>query len=189
MKKLAYLFIISLSALLSACQTLPSTPTSPTSTHTAPKFSITGKIGVTTVTPNGTQAGSAFYSWAQEEGRFGIDLTGALGIGATTIRYDGKTASLTSEKTGTIEADSPEALLVQATGWHAPISQLPYWILGISAPSDTPNSQKDAQGRLISAENTQWTAHFEYTNSTTPTRLRITHADGHRVVMTIAHQR
>lgn len=170
-------------------------PTNPLSTSSTPTpvptsgdiaFAISGKIGMTTIKDGQTQAGSAFYSWGQQGDRFAIDLTGALGLGATAIRYDGQTASLHSDTTGTITASSPEELLVRATGWQAPISYLPYWIVGKAAPSDS-HSQYHAN-RLTSTQQGDWIAYFDYDNSQTPTRLRIHHADGHRVVMTIVNQ-
>ncbi|MDO4427669.1 MAG: lipoprotein insertase outer membrane protein LolB [Moraxella sp.] len=178
--------------ILTACQSLPKPhstfTTDLTQDQNAPlKFSVTGKIGVTTVKDGSTQAGSAFYAWGQEEERFAIDLTGALGIGATSIRYNGTTATLNSEKTGEIRADNPEDLLKQATGWQAPVSHLPYWIAGRHATGDK-NSEYDPQNRLTRTENGDWTAHFEYNTNATPSRLRITHSDGHRVVMTIVAQ-
>ena len=49
-------------------------------------FNITGKIGVTTPANDtaGSQGGSAFYAWGQENDRFAIELIGALGIGKPT---------------------------------------------------------------------------------------------------------
>ncbi|UXZ04203.1 lipoprotein insertase outer membrane protein LolB [Moraxella nasicaprae] len=178
-----------LTGVLTACQSVPNTPIAQTTAlPNAPiKFTTTGKIGITAKTADGTQGGSAFYAWAQEGERFSIDLTGALGIGATQIRYNGTTATLESERTGLIEADSPEELLLSATGWYAPISQLPYWIVGRNAPSDD-SKTLDTNGRLTTASNTGWTANFEYDKHQRPSRLRITHQDGHRVVMTITHQ-
>lgn len=171
-------------SLITAChhQSVSQTPT-PVVTDTI-AFNITGKIGITTATKDGKTASSAFYSWSQQNNRFAIDLTGALGIGATSIRYDGTTATLTNEKTGEISADSPEALLQQATGWQAPISDLPYWILGKNAPNDS-NSQFDTLGKLSQTTQGNWTAYFDYDNQPLPTRLRITHSDGHRVVLSI----
>ena len=190
MKKISLITICASALLLSACASTqavkPTNPSTPPTADAPIRFSTTGKIGITTQTDAGAQGGSAFYAWAQEDDRFSIDLTGALGIGATEIRYDGRTATLNSERTGLISADSPEELLLSATGWQAPISQLPYWIVGRSAPSDSTQTY-DAQNRLATAVNGAWTANFEY-KGTQPNRLRITHTDGHRVVMTITHQ-
>ncbi|MFC0820142.1 lipoprotein insertase outer membrane protein LolB [Moraxella marmotae] len=188
MKKLTV--VTALALLMSACA---STQPTTTAVNTLPvaeaplKFAITGKIGITTVSDNGKQAGSAFYAWSQENQRFGIDLTGALGIGATQIRYNGTTATLTSERTGTISADSPEDLLYTATGWQAPISQLPYWIVGRATPDDT-DTATDSSGRLIRATHGAWLAVFDYDKGNQPSRLRISHSDGHKVTLSITHQ-
>ena len=152
-------------------------------------FNITGKIGVTMPANDttGTQGGSAFYAWGQQNDRFAIELIGALGIGKTNIEYNGQTATLVSEKTGTLTADDPETLLKKATGWQAPISQMPYWISGRPAPSDSA-PQLDDQNRLISSVNGEWTASFTYKGSDKlPNKISAVLPQGDKVVMTINH--
>ncbi|UNU72791.1 lipoprotein insertase outer membrane protein LolB [Moraxella nasovis] len=180
-----------LSLTLVGCQSMNQPTVAPitaTINQDSLQFTITGKIGVMQPTTDGKQAGSAFYAWNQDDDRFAIDLTGAFGIGATAISYDGNTATLTSERTGSITADTPEDLLYHATGWQAPISQLPYWIMGRSTPSDI-SKMTDEKGRLITAKNDAWTCHFIYDGDNKhPDRLRITHTDGTRITLTINHQ-
>jgi len=152
-------------------------------------FNITGKIGVTTPANDstGTQGGSAFYAWGQQNDRFAIELIGALGIGKTNIEYNGQTATLVSEKTGTLTADDPETLLKKATGWQAPISQMPYWISGRPAPSDSA-PQLDNQNRLVSSVNGEWTASFTYKgDEKLPNKISAVQPQGNKVVMTINH--
>lgn len=199
--KLATFAILSAALLTAAgCQSLPKNQVvnTPATTIPAPKlnnFNINGKIGVTMptepangATNTGTQGGSAFYAWGQQDERFAIELIGALGIGKTNIEYDGQTATLVSEKTGALSADDPETLLQQATGWQAPISQMPYWISGRSAPSDSA-PQLDTQNRLISSVNGDWSAAFSYKgNDTLPNKITAIQLAGHKVVMTINHQ-
>lgn len=182
-------------ASLTACQSLkPKTPIVTNTDHlqnpiphqdsdNLPKsFNINGKIGLTTP----QQAGSAFYVWTQQGKNFAIELAGALNAGQTNINYNGQTATLTTQK-GEMTADDPESLLFKATGWQAPISQLPYWIMGQSAPSDKQNSFDTAQ-RLQTAHNSNWTATFSYKNAEPlPQKLIITHSDGYKVVLTINH--
>ena len=154
-------------------------------------FNITGKIGVTTPSKDnsGNQGGSAFYAWGQQNDRFAIELIGALGIGKTNIEYNGQSATLVSEKTGTLTADDPETLLKKATGWQAPISQMPYWISGRPAPSDSA-PQLDAQNRLISSVNGEWQANFTYKgNDKLPNKISAMQSQGNKVVMTIDHQK
>lgn len=164
--------------------TVPSTTTTEqvaASTLPSAQFTINGKIGMTTP----QQAGSAFYIWTQQGQNFAIEIAGAMNAGQTKISYNGQSATLTNEK-GTINAATPEELLLRATGWQAPISQLPYWIQGQPAPSDA-NGKKDSTNRLVSAQNGDWTATFSYSNSNDklPSRLTASHPGGYKVVMTI----
>lgn len=153
-------------------------------------FTINGKIGITTpaTAQAPAQANSAFYAWGQQGDRFAIELVGALGIGKTNIEYNGQTASLVSEKTGTMTASNPDELLKKATGWQVPISQLPYWISGKPAPSDS-GQQVDEAGRLVAAVNGDWTANFTYEDTKMlPNKVLVRSDYGHKVVMTIVHQ-
>ena len=154
------------------------------------EFNIRGKMGVIVPRVQNMQgkSGSAFYVWAQEGDRFAIDITGALGIGHTVIEYNGSTATLVSEKTGALSAADPETLLTRATGWQAPISQLPYWISGHAAPSDSEHTL-DELGRLQTATNSTWTASFSYDDAqnTLPEKIKIQRPDGYRVILTIDH--
>ena len=163
------------------------------------KFALLGKIGMVNTSNN--QAGSAFYAWGQEQDRFTIELQGALGLGLTTITYNGSTAMLKNARIGTMTAPTPEALLLQATNWQAPISHLPYWLSGSPAPSDTAQHQ-DEHGRLTQAVNGEWTAHFTYPNDVKhhhdtrldgypyalPNQITATHANGSKLTMSIRHQ-
>lgn len=157
-------------------------PVSVTAQPIPPSFNINGKLGFNS--PKG--GGSALYTWVQSGVAFDIELTAPLGMGQTQIHYDGTTATLTDGKR-TRQADSPEALLRRMLGFQAPISQLPFWMAGQPAPSDS-NAERDAQGRLVRATNGDWQAAFDYSApNTMPSRLVLTHPAGYKVVMTINH--
>lgn len=165
-------------------------PQTSTQAQRLESFTINGKMGITTpaTATRASKSTSAFYVWGQQSDRFAIELMGALGLGKTNIQYNGQTATLVSEDTGTISAANPETLLRKATGLQAPISQLPYWISGSAAPSDSA-PQVDAQGRLVSAVNANWRASLSYDNNESlPNKIVVTQPQGHRVVMTIMHQ-
>lgn len=186
MKK--YALIMASVLALTACQSTPkpSSVTTPAPLTTKISFNITGKIGITTQTTDGKTGGSAFYGWSQDGERFAIDLTGALGVGATQIRYDGKTATLTSDEVS-LSADNPNDLLFKATGWHAPIDKLPHWVMGKPADNDT-DSVFDDGGKLTQSKNGDWTATFTYQNNL-PNRISMTHHAGHKAIITINHQK
>ena len=75
MKKIAFAALSVSVLLLSACTNIQPSTQTPTILPTADtplKFAVTGKIGVVTTTTEGRQAGSAFYTWTQEDDRFAI---------------------------------------------------------------------------------------------------------------------
>lgn len=136
------------------------------------QFSIGGKIGVRTPQQNG----SAFYAWTQVNDHFAIDLTGALGIGQTRIEGIPGQVTLTSAKTGTLQANTPEELLEQATGWQAPISHLVSWIQGKAATSNA-KVQRDTQQRPSQLSEDGWNVQFSYLDDNTlPQKLLMTQA-------------
>ncbi len=185
----SWLFLLPVLAALSGCQSMlrqtqpvPTPPAAATPEHV---FALTGKIGVST--PG--QSGSAFFAWSQQDERFAIELTGALGLGQTRIEGVPGRYTLRSSRSGTVTAASPEFLLEQATGWQAPISQLRHWIMGQPAhPSSA--VQRDAQQRLTAVTEQGWSARFDYADDQArlPSRLVMTQplpAGQRRVVVSI----
>lgn len=192
--------ILCCAVCLSACQSIK-TPNSPipiinqeNQPVTAPNavapdviaFDISGKISLISQNSQGKKATTAFYHWVQDDQQFAIDLTGAFGIGATSIRFDGQMATL-STNGQTLSAKSPNELLHKATGLFAPIDKLPHWIMGQVADGDT-NSQFDGQ-RLSQSTNSDWTAVFDYDDKAVlPKRLRLSHQNGHKLTLLIDHK-
>ncbi len=183
---------------LTACQTLPTKPINTTpvlageqiTPHRLDSFNISGKMGF--INKEKQQSASAFYTWAQEQERFAMQLEGALGVGYTLIEYNGTTATLTNAELGTVTADSPEQLLAKATGWNAPISQLPYWISGSPTPTDTKQATEqtvDGQHRLAMATNGDWSASFRYADDSSklPKKIIAKHQNGSKVTLIIKH--
>lgn len=152
--------------LLSGCQQVIKTKTSqPTSVIEAPadaaqpnnQFQLQGKIGVKTT----QQSGSAFFTWAQDQDQFDIELTGILGIGKTQISGQPGNVTLNSAKTGLIEAETPEELLQRATGWQAPITHLIDWVQAHPATTSA-QTQKDSSSRISQIVEDGWTVDLSY---------------------------
>lgn len=187
MRFLPIISAITLSLSLAACQSTPKMPTLPASTNMTQAekpshvFQITGKIGVRTP----QQTGSAFYAWHQQDEDYIIDITGAFGIGQTRIQGTAEQVQLSNQH-GTISADNPEQLLKQATGWHAPISQLRWWVNGQTA-STTAQRQLDEQGRISEIQEQGWHAKLHYDGEQRlPTRLNIVDENQqNRITLTI----
>lgn len=121
------------------------------------QFALQGKIGIKTP----QQSGSAFYSWQQSQEHFIIQLNGILGMGKTVIQGEPGNVSLDSAKTGLIQAASPEALLEQATGWHAPITYLVDWVQARPATTKA-HTQLDRDQRISHIEEEGWSIDLSY---------------------------
>lgn len=148
--------------LLSGCQSVVKTPATVTAPleagQVAPKqFNLEGKIGV----KSPQQSGSAFYSWAQDQDQFNIQLNGILGMGKTIIEGQPGQVTLNSSKTGLITASSPEELLERATGWIAPITYLVDWVRAQPATQQA-QIERDSAQRLIKINEDGWNVDLNY---------------------------
>ena len=159
LSQLACCFIASGTLILTGCQQIaqpkqPATAAIPTAEN---EFQLQGKIGVRTP----QQTGSAFFTWAQQQEQFDIELTGILGVGKTQISGQTGQVTLNSAKTGLIKAATPEELLQRATGWQAPITHLVDWV---QARPATPNAklQKDDTQRISQIIEDGWTVDLSY---------------------------
>lgn len=121
------------------------------------QFNLQGKIGVRTP----QQSGSAFFTWAQQQDQFDIQLSGILGIGKTQIFGQPGQVELNSSRTGKISAASAEELLEQATGWQAPISYLVDWVQARPATAQAQVST-DQQQRPIQFIEQDWVVDLSY---------------------------
>ena len=148
---------------LSGCQSLPNTKYTKDAQSDALEFDVTGKISVTYVDPQSLELSrsSAFYGWGQRGAHYAIELSGALGLGFTQIQGGPEGARMSSEKFGDASADTPEALLEQTTGWRAPLSALPYWVVAQADPKAT-QSLSSNQGQLTSVQSGAWHAELFY---------------------------
>ena len=169
LSQLACCFLASGTLILTGCQQIaqpkqPATASIPTAEN---EFQLQGKIGVRTP----QQSGSAFFTWAQQQEQFDIELTGILGVGKTQISGQPGQVSLNSAKTGLIKAATPEELLQRATGWQAPITHLVDWVQARPATTNA-KLQKDDSQRISQIIEDGWTVDLSYAEqSRLPNRL------------------
>lgn len=167
-QKLCFALSMSCSLLFAGCQQY----VQPTPAQTQPpeaknQFNLQGKIGVRTP----QQSGSAFFSWAQQQENFDIELSGILGVGKTQIEGKPGQVTLNSAKTGLIQAESAEELLQRATGWQAPISHLVHWV---QARPATLHAQLDQDQLLRTSQIIEdgWVVNLSYNeNALMPDKL------------------
>jgi len=96
------------------------------------------------------------FNWAQSGDSFEASVGGPLGIG--TVRIEGDdTAIVLTDKDGVETAlIDPERELYERYGWTIPVTSLRYWALGVPDPDRESTTEIDADGRLASLEQGNW---------------------------------
>lgn len=111
------------------------------------------------------QAIMIYYHWQQiDSTHYIIQLFGPLGIGAITVTGSKHQVTLTNSKNQSFTAENPETLIENELGFQIPISNLYYWIRGLSVPNTTAEYQWDKFNHLTQIKRADWTIQFlQYT--------------------------
>lgn len=169
--------------LLAGCASLehPREPT-PTSwkAHSAQltmleQWTARGKLAVRTA----DASESASLVWRQQGGDTDLQLSGPLGVGATSIHSDGRQMDIRrGGEHRTLDISTPDAIALN-TGWDLPLTALAYWLKGLPAPDSRVQALViDPQtGLLQSLQQDDWEISYEqygqFQGFTLPTRLQI----------------
>lgn len=125
-------------------------------------------------------------NWQQMEQDFEINLSGALGIGATTINGNQNFIRLQQGNENPIEAASMNELSLNYLGYEFPTEALQYWVRGIPSPSSSSvlefnETQLLASLRQKDAQGNDWQLDYDrYQESaglSLPGRIRMSHPD------------
>jgi outer membrane lipoprotein LolB len=152
------------------------------------QWTARGKLAIRTV----EVSESASLVWQQKEATSHLELSGPLGVGATTIDNDGRQLDIRQgDDHQTLDISTPDAILVN-TGWDLPLGALTYWLKGLPSPST--NVQKlelDPTTELLQTlQQDDWDIRYEeygqFQGFTLPTRLQIQRG-ATRVKVVIAH--
>lgn len=121
-------------------------------------WTIRGKLGVRSPRNNG----SANLTWEQRTApSYRIHLSGPLGAGATVISGTPAGVTLQRGSEPPLRASNPAALTMQTLGWPLPVTEMFYWVRGLSAPGSAPSSEKrNPLGLLQSLEQAGWSLSF-----------------------------
>ncbi len=138
--------------LLQGCALQPQTAPHP-QTH----WHAEGKIAITTA--NGHT--SATFNWQQFQEDYRLRLFGPFGVGTAWLIKEGKQVWFEDQEHGKQLANSAEQLMRKHLGWHLPVAELRYWLLGSPAPrSAITASERNPQGQLIRLQQLGW--HMEF---------------------------
>lgn len=147
-------------------------------------FLAEGKLALRTP----EQAESAGFRWHQQGSQTRIELSGPMGVNATTLRSDGRELEVLQGDQRSHWDISDPALPVLESGWQLPLSALPYWLRGIPAPQFDVDELALESERLSLLRQAGWEVNVErygrFGDLDLPTRLQIRH-DERRVRLVI----
>ena len=139
------------------------------------QWSAKGKMAVRTA--NASE--SASLVWQQDNQNTYVQLSGPLGIGATTIYSDGLELEMhQGNDHTTIDISDPDAM-ISNTGWDLPLHALSYWLKGIPSPDSTVQRlELDPKTELLqNLWQNDWEVRYDqyeqFEEFTLPTRLKI----------------
>jgi outer membrane lipoprotein LolB len=116
-------------------------------------------------------------NWLQQNVEYHIRLWGTFNAGNTLIV--GRPGYVTLESGGeTLDASSPEELILGQLGYELPISQLNYWIKGLPAPDSEFQLSFNELNQLTTIEQADWTINLsdmrQYGPISLPRRVDLT---------------
>ena len=138
------------------------------------EFKADGKIALRT----SERSESASMVWIQSGDSSYINLSGPLGTGATNLRSDGKTVTITRNgETQSYDADNYETL----DQFGIPVGTVGYWARGIPDPSLAIDALSVEGNLLRSLAQSGWTITYtrydHFGNFTLPTRIQMAKGD------------
>ena len=162
------LFAVGLAVILGGCSLNPDTPLSSDAAQLSweqrqqqllplTHWQVLGKISIRTP----EDSNSANLNWTQHDDHYRIYMAGPLGQGAVNIQgseQQGITLDISGEER--YQAASPEQLLQHRLGWSIPVSQMPYWVRGLPAPSSTHQIQLDTFNRISQLQQSGWSIRY-----------------------------
>jgi outer membrane lipoprotein LolB len=116
-------------------------------------------------------------NWLQQNVDYRIRLWGTFNAGNTLIV--GRPGYVTLENDGeTVDASSPEELILRQMGYELPVSQLNYWIKGLPSPESEAQLSFNELNQLTTIEQADWTINLsdmrQYGQISLPRRVELT---------------
>ena len=132
---LKFLLLGGLLLILSACSNQPNLPSATANLKPNAQlwhWQAQGRIAFANEKDNH----SANLDWQQNGYNYQLQLFGPLGQGSARLEGRPFKVILTTSDGKQVEASSPEQLLAENSGWELPLSNMVYWIRGITAPGN-----------------------------------------------------
>ncbi len=139
------------------------------------QWTANGKLAVRTA----DASESASLVWQQHDQDTHLQLSGPLGVGATTIYSDGRRLDIDQgDEHNTLDISTPDAIVLN-TGWDLPLHALAHWLKGLPSPdSKVQKLELNPQTELLqSLQQDGWEVRYgkyeQFQGLLLPTRLQI----------------
>lgn len=171
---------LSLTALLTACTTTPSTVETPFGLERQGRFALQVKSPFEQ--PKAVQGN---FRWQQTPDGWRMSLSSPVGATLARLSVNSSGALLQSPDSPDQRGASATALLQKMLGEPVPIDSLQYWIRGqLSDASDIRSVTRDASRRVTGFQQRGWRVTFSRYDDVGPTRMALAkQAEGRDVVL------
>ena len=150
------------------------------------RWSLDGRVAIA----RGAEGFSGGLSWRQDGAHADIEIRGPLGGTAFSIKVDGERMSVADGRGASLDGDAALEFLTSELGAPLPVSQLRFWLVGVSAPDAPQLESIGTDGRLASLEQFGWWVRYLRYQSVSgialPARMEI-ESEGTRMRLAIAN--
>lgn len=139
-------------------QTLLPVPMQESLLAALPAFSVQGRVGIRA----GADGTSASLDWRQQDEETRVRLAGPFGAGALVVTWRPDLLRLAGGGDEVHENAAAEGLLRQELGFVPPFEAMRYWVLGLEAPGEPPQSRTPSdQGRVGELVQQGWRIRYD----------------------------
>lgn len=115
-------------------------------------WGFSGRIAVS----DGDEGFNGNLHWEQRRDYVDVRLSGPLGAGTVLIAGDAGRLRVTDGDGVVTWLEDPEVDLRRLYGWHIPVQNLRFWVLGIPAPGETATTQVSDDALLEALTQAGW---------------------------------
>jgi len=121
------------------------------------EWAINGKIAIS----HKNQGTNLSFDWQhQDPQHYVMDLSGALGQGASRLMVHQGVALLTLDDGSVHAGENADALVAKVLHWDIPLAALDYWVRGLPFPGAAYTVGYDEYHRVVTLEQQGWRIHY-----------------------------
>lgn len=120
-----------------------------------PDWRVTGRLSVS----DGERGGQMSFDWRGQGRQHDLRLRSVVGGKSWRLMFNERGALIEGSDVGLVRADDPDVLAAEIVGWPIPVSQLAYWLRGLTA-SDADRVTFAADGTMATIGQGDWTLEY-----------------------------